>query len=68
MLCILIAFHTMPFAVTLSKGLIHYYYTPQASKILTTGIVSSYTLHTNLQFKHCNKLEAIVNIIIQDKI
>ena len=41
MLYVLIAFHTMSFAVTLSKGLIHYYYMPQASKILSTGIAST---------------------------
>ena len=40
MLCILIVFHTMPFVVTLSKGLVHYYYVPQASEILSTGIAS----------------------------
>ena len=40
MLCMLIVFHTMSFAVALSKGLIHYYYMPQASKILSTGIAS----------------------------
>ena len=40
MLCMLIVFHTMPFVVTLSKGLVHYYYMPQASKILSTGLAS----------------------------
>ena len=41
--CMLIVFHMMPFVVTLSKDLIHYYYMPQASKILSTGIASIYT-------------------------
>ena len=40
MLCKLNVFYTMLFAVTLSKGFIHYYYMPQASKILSTGIAS----------------------------
>ena len=40
MFSMLIVFHIMPFAVTLSKGLIHYYYMPQVSKILSTGIAS----------------------------
>ena len=40
MFSMLIVFHTMSFAVTLSKGLIHYYYMPQVSKILSTGITS----------------------------
>ena len=40
MLCMLIVFDTMQFAETSSKGLVHYYYMPQASKILSTGITS----------------------------
>ena len=40
MFCMLIVFHTMPLVVTLSKGLVHYYYMPQASKILSTGLAS----------------------------
>ena len=40
MLCMLIVFHIMPFVVKLSKGPVHYYYMPQASKILSTGIAS----------------------------
>ena len=40
MLCMLIVFHTMQFAVTLSKGLVHYYYMPQAFKILSIPIAS----------------------------
>ena len=36
--CMFIVFHTMPFAMALSKDLVHYYYMPQASKILSTGI------------------------------
>ena len=40
MLCMLIVFHTMTFAVTLSKDLVHYYYIPQASTILSTCTVS----------------------------
>ena len=55
MLCMLIVFHTMPFVVSLSKGLIHCYYKPQASKILSTGIITS-TLSYNLLFKHCHKI------------
>ena len=39
-LCMLILFYTMPFAVTLSKGLVDYYYMPWASKILSIGIAS----------------------------
>ena len=41
MLYILIVFHTVSFAVTLSKGLVLYYYMPQASKFLSTGIAST---------------------------
>ena len=37
-LCMFIVFHTIPFAMALSKGLVHYYYMPQVSKILSTGI------------------------------
>ena len=40
MLCMSVAFHTMPFTVTLSKGPIHYYYMPQASKTLPTETAS----------------------------
>ena len=39
-LCMLIVFHTMQFAETSSKSLVHYYYMPKASKILSTGIAS----------------------------
>ena len=41
MLCMLIVFHTVSFAVTSSKGLVHYYYMPQASKFLSTSIASA---------------------------
>ena len=53
-ICMLTVFHTMPFAVTLFKGLVHYYNMPQASKFLSTGIASipSYTL----QFEHCTQV------------
>ena len=40
MLSMLILLHTMSFAMTFSKGLVHYYYMPQVSKILSTGIAS----------------------------
>ena len=40
MICKLYVFHTMLFAVTLSKSFIHYYYMLQASKIVSTGIAS----------------------------
>ena len=40
MLCKLIVVHTMSFVVTLFKGLIHYYYMPQASKIFSIGIAN----------------------------
>ena len=35
---VLIVFHTKPFEVTLSKVLVHYYYMPQASNVLSIGI------------------------------
>ena len=59
MLCLLIVFHTMPFAVTLSYGLIHYYYMPQASKFLSTGIASipsyKFTIWALSELKMCQK-------------
>ena len=49
MLCMLIVFHTVSFAVTLSKGLIHYYYMPQASKFLSTGMASTPSYKVTIQ-------------------
>ena len=55
MLCMLIVFHTMTsVVVTLSKVFVHqYYYYPQASNMLLTGIqYAQLYLHIILQFEH----------------
>ena len=69
MLCMLIVFHTIPFVVKLSKGLVHYYYMPQASKILSTGIASiplyKFTIRAlsdiDLYSKNLNKFKNLNN-------